>query len=408
MLRVMSDAGIDFSSSDFYYDPLPGPDFARDLHSLRRQGPVVPASALGGALAIFYIVGYEALAEAFRDGERFPPHHAYQIISQPFIGETFMSMGPDRHRLWRPAMTPAFRRAAVEQLADAELAQVAHELIDRFEATARGDLVRSFTRLFAFAIICRQLGLPRDQEDEFYGWSMDLMFGGRDLQKSRAADAKLTAFVRPVLEARRREPRDDVISSWLDAHVQGESGGEAISDTAILAHIRLFFTAGATTTSDALGNLVHALLSHRDRAEIWRGCAEVPARCDDAVQELLRWNPPVAAQPRFSRPDAEIEFFGRDMGPNSSVLFGIAAANRDPDVYPDPDRFDIDRRPKELLTFGPGLRTCPGMHLARKNLRIALGVLSERLPALRLIDPDACAPRGVLLRGPGSLPARWD
>jgi cytochrome P450 len=408
MLRPVSNAEIDYSSTDFYFDPLPGPDFARALHSLRKQGPVVPTSAVGGALPIFYIVGYEALAEAFRDGERFPPHHAYQIISQPFIGETFMSMAPDRHRLWRPAMTPAFRRATVERLADAELAGVAHELIDRVEAAGRGDLVRNFTRLFAFAIICRQLGLPRDHEDEFYDWSMDLMFGGRDLEKSRAADAKLTAFVTPVLEARRREARDDVISSWLDAHVQGEFGEEAISDAAILAHIRLFFTAGATTTSDALGNLVHALLSHRDRAEIWRSCTESPARCDDAVQELLRWNPPVAAQPRFSRPDTEIEFFGRNMGPTSSVLFGIAAANRDPDVYPDPDRFDIDRRPKELLSFGPGLRTCPGMHLARKNLRVALRVLAERLPALRLIAPDDCAPRGILLRGPGSLPARWD
>jgi cytochrome P450 len=408
MLRVVTDTEPSASTTDFYYDPLPGPGFAQALHSLRKRGQVVPASALGGALPIFYIVGYEALADAFHDGERFPPHHAYQIISQPFIGETFMSMAPDRHRHWRPAMTPAFRRAAVERLADAELARVAHELIDRIQAAGRADLVRSFTRLFAFAIICRQLGLPRDQEDEFYGWSMDLMFGGRDLAKSRAADAKLTAYVTPVLEARRQEPRGDVISSWVDAHVQGEFENEAISDAAILAHIRLFFTAGATTTSDALGNLVHALLSHGDRAEIWRSCAESPERCDDAVQELLRWNPPVAAQPRFSRPDADIEFYGRSMGPTSSVLFGIAAANRDPDVYPNPDRFDIDRRPKELLTFGPGLRTCPGMHLARKNLRVALRVLSERLPALRLIDADACAPKGILLRGPESMPARWD
>jgi len=122
MLRVVTTAENSTSTTDFYYDRLPGPDFSRALHSLRKQGPVVPATALGGALPIFYIVGYEALAEAFRDGERFPPHHAYQIISQPFIGETFMSMAPDRHRLWRPAMTPAFRRAAVERLPDAELA----------------------------------------------------------------------------------------------------------------------------------------------------------------------------------------------------------------------------------------------------------------------------------------------
>ncbi len=390
--------------NDFYYDPMPGPAFAEALHALRRHGPVVPARALGGALPIFYIVGYQALAEAFQDGERFPPHHAYQIISQPFIGETFMSMPPERHRAWRPAMTPAFRRPVVEALPDAELAAVAHALLDDCEAAGEADLVPAFTHRFAFAVICRLLGLPREREAEFYDWSMDLMFGGRDLEKSRAADAVFTDYVRPVLDARRREPRDDVISGWLDAHVRGEFEQEPITDEAILAHLRLFFTAGATTTSDALGNLVHALLSHPDA---WQACVSEPARCADAVEELLRWNPPVAAQPRFSRPDAEVDFHGQRMRPSSAVLFGIAAANRDPDVFPDPDRFDLERRPVELLTFGPGLRTCPGMHLARKNLRVALGVLCERLPALRLLDPDACAPRGVLLRGPRTLPARW-
>ena len=202
---------------------------------------------------------------------------------------------------------------------------------------------------------------------------MDLMFGGRDLEKSRAADALLTRYVEPVVEARRSEPREDVISSWLTTEV----GGRPVSDEQLLAHIRLVFTAGATTTSDALGNLIFALGTHPDA---WQACIAEPPRIDDAVQELLRWCPPVAAQPRFSRPDREIRFEGCSLPPSSSVLFGIAAANRDPDVFADPDRFDIERRPDGLMTFGPGLRTCPGMHLAQKNLRVALRVLTERLP----------------------------
>jgi len=92
---------------------------------------------------------------------------------------------------------------------------------------------------------------------------------------------------------------------------------------------------------------------------------------------------------------------------NSAVLFGIAAANRDPEVFDNPDHFDIERRATDLLTFGPGLRTCPGMHLAQKNLRVGLGVLAQRLPGLRLEEPERCDPRGILLRGPASLPARW-
>lgn len=386
--------------TDWYYDAMPGPAFAAGLHALRAQAPVVPVRALGGELPVHYIVGYDALARAFRDGERFPPGHAYQIISQPFIGETFMSMDAPRHRVWRPAMTPAFRRSEIDRLEETELLPIGHELIDRIERHGEADLVACFSRLFAFAIICRQLGLPRDAEQAFYHWSMDLMFGGRDLEKSRAADTLLTRYVEPVIEARRRAPEPDVISSWLATEVEGVP----LSRASLLAHIRLVFTAGATTTSDALGNLIHALGTHPDA---WHGCIDEPGRIDDAVQELLRWCPPVAAQPRFSRPDAEVEFEGCRLAPSASVLFGIAAANRDPDVFPDPDRFDIERRPEGLLTFGPGLRTCPGMHLAQKNLRVALRVLTERLPGLRLVEPERHAPRGVLLRGPQALPATW-
>ena len=102
-----------------------------------------------------------------------------------------------------------------------ELVPLGHELVDRIEAEGRADLVPTFTRRFPFAIICRQLGLPRDREPEFYDWSMELMFGGMDLAKSRAADALLTEYVTPVIEARRREPRDDVISGWLGTEVDG-------------------------------------------------------------------------------------------------------------------------------------------------------------------------------------------
>jgi cytochrome P450 len=392
--------GLDPFSVDWYYDELPGPEFGAGLVALRATGPVAKVTALGGALPVYYICGHRALSAAFRDGERFPPGHAYQIISQPYIGETFMSMDEDRHRVWRPPMTPSFRRTVIDRLEESELVPIAHELVDRIEADGKADLVPSFSRRFAFAIICKQLGLPRDRESEFYDWSMDLMFGGRDLAASRRADRLLTDYVVPVIDARRSQPRDDVISGWLETEVEGER----IGPEQILAHVRLFFTAGATTTSDALGNLIHALLTH---PEAWSACVEEPARHEDAVQELLRWNPPVAAQPRFSRPDREVEFEGLSLPASSAALFGISAANRDPEVFPEADRFDIERQPTDLLTFGPGLRTCPGMHLAQKNLRVGLAVLAERLPGLRLLDAESCAPRGILLRGPCSLPARW-
>ncbi len=384
--------------TDWYYDALPGDAFARELHMLRKQGDIVPVTALGGAMPVYYIVSHAALADAFRDGEQFPPGHAYQIISLPFIGETFMSMNEDRHRQWRPPMTPSFRRSAVDRMDKHRLAAIGHELLDELEGQGSVDLVPEFTRRYAFRVICDQLGLPVEQERDYYQMSMDLMFGGRDPDASRAADARLTDIARPVFDARRRERRDDQISRWIhDTAVEGEP----VSEESILAHIRLFFTAGATTTSDAMSNLFHALLTH---PEAWRQCVEEPASQAGAIQELLRWNPPVAAQPRFSRPDREVEVAGVRIPPNSATLFGIAAANRDPAVFTDPDRFDIGRDTRTLLTFGPGLRTCPGMHLAQKNLETALRIMAERFPGLALQPGAQVQPRGILLRGTDSLP----
>ncbi|NND67565.1 MAG: cytochrome P450 [Halioglobus sp.] len=392
---------------DWYYDTLPGERFAAELHALRPRGDIVPVLALGGEMPVHYIISHGALADAFRDGEHFPPGHAYQIISLPFIGETFMSMNEDRHRQWRPPMTPSFRRSAVDRMDQHRLAAIGYELLDELEGRGKlktVDLVPEFTRRYAFRVICDQLGLPIEDERHYYQWSMDLMFGGRDLAASQAADAQVTAMAQPVFEARRQEPRDDQISRWVHSTVvKGEMGEVEITDESILAHIRLFFTAGATTTSDAMGNLFHALLTH---PEAWRQCVEEPASQEGAIQELLRWNPPVAAQPRFTRPDREVQVSGVTIPPNSAVLFGIAAANRDPAVFPDPDRFDITRDTKTLLTFGPGLRTCPGMHLAQKNLNTALRIMAERFPDLALAAGAEAEPEGILLRGINSLPVR--
>jgi len=367
---------------DWYYDALPGQEFSNALHKLREEGDVVRTSALGGAMPVYYILGHQALADAFRDGE------------------TFMSMNEDQHRVWRPLMTPAFRRHVIAEMDHKKLAQIGHNILDLLDGRREADLVHRFTRRYAFRVICEQLGLPIEQEDEYYQWSIDLMFGGRNLEKSRVAERKLTSMAKPIIDARREEPRDDQISRWLHTSVEGK----AIDEGSILAHIRLFFTAGATTTSDAMSNLFHALLTHPD---VWEQCVAEPVIQPQAVQELLRWNPPVAAQPRFSRPDAAVVLAGVEIPANSAVLFGVAAANRDPRVFPNPDEFVISRNSKSQLTFGPGIRTCPGMHLAQKNLETALRIVAERLPGLRFAQPRTSQPEGILLRGTASLPVTW-
>jgi cytochrome P450 len=131
---------------------------------------------------------------------------------------------------------------------------------------------------------------------------------------------------------------------------------------------------------------------------------ENPSLRPAAVDEVLRWESPVAIVPRVASA-SPVEYAGVKIPADATVLFGLAAANRDPSAYPDPDSFILgrDMGPSPLLSFGPGLRTCPGMHLARKELAVALDVLCERLPDMRLLDAAEAQPTGTVLRGPASL-----
>ena len=382
---------------DFAIDTLPGDELHRRLAVLREAHPVSPVR-FGGREA-FVITGHAALAEAFRDNARFPPADAYRITIEPVQGLTFQTMEDEQHRLYRRLATPAFRSSAVEAMEQEGLARIAHELIDRLQGQRSADLAEAFTHRVAFLVISRMLGIPAWREDVFRDWAVGFLEFPRDPEHSRRSAALINDYLAPIIAERRGEPRDDVIS----ALVLADADGHRLDDEEILAHIRLLFSAGASTTTDALGNLLYALLVDRSG---WERVLAEPALRAGAIEELLRWETPVAVLPRISAPQP-VEFFGVEIPPSTFTLFAMAAANRDPAVFSDPGRFDIGRdTSRKLLSFGPGPRLCPGMHLARRQLAVALDVLLERLPGLRLADPEDAVPRGALLRGPARLAVR--
>lgn len=343
----------------------------------------------------FAIVRHRALAAAFRDGERFPPGPAYARTTEPAVGRSFISMDGDEHRIYRTLATPAFRPRAVAAYDDAALAALARELADGFEPDAEVELVSRFAQRFPLILICRLLGIPRDAEERFQDWALGLLSFPYDPERARRASAEFTAYLLPIIEAHRRAPRADVISELLAAEVDGRR----LTDEEVLSHVRLLFPTGAETSAGGIGSLVYALLAQPGSWERVR--ADDTSRAA-AVEELLRWENPVVIVPRVSA-GVPIELEGVRIPPWTPVLFCIAAANRDPTVYADAERFDLGRRAKELLSFGTGPRQCPGMHLARKEMRVALGVLCERFPRMRLIDPDGARPAGTVLRSPPSL-----
>jgi len=379
---------------DFARERPRGEELHRLLARLRARGPV--ARVRFGGQPAWIVLRHAELARAFRDGRRFPPGAAYRATTEPVVGRSFISMDGEEHRVFRRLATPAFHSAAVARLEETGLGELANELVGQLAGSAEVDLVAAFTHRLPIRMISRLLGLPRGDEERFAGWAVGLLSFPFDPELARRSSREFTEYLLPLVAERRRRPQSDVISELVLAEVEGRR----LTDEDVLSHVRLLFPTGAETTYSALGNLLFALLSAPER---WNRVVVEPELRHWAVEETLRWENPVAVVPRVAAPEP-VEFCEEAIAPGAPVLFCIAAAHRDARVFPDPDRFDLDRRPTGLLSFGPGLRTCPGMHLARKEMRVALDALAESFPGMHLLDVDAAVPTGAVLRAPERLP----
>jgi cytochrome P450 len=216
------------------------------------------------------------------------------------------------------------------------------------------------------------------------------------------ASQEFIAFVDPILQRRRTDPGDDLLSTLAVTEVDGER----LSDEEIYNFVRLLFPAGADTTYLGLGNTLYSLLTHPDQLEQVRRDPSEQSKW--AAEEGIRLDPPTAWIPR--RNPADVVWEGIEIPAGASMMLGVMAANRDPAVYDDPDEFRVDRRPTLVNTFGFGTHFCLGAHLARAELQISLRVLLERLPNLRLATTEGVRITGTihhLLRGPTRLPVTF-
>lgn len=384
-----------FASVDLITDPVPGDELHRLLAGAR-SAPVLPeASVLGIPARV--IARFDVLKEFFADDEQFPGGGSYQFMVEPAVGPTFISMDGADHDRFRRLATPAFRSQSVTRWVGDELVPLAHEIIDRFAGRGEADLVASFSSVLPLWAISRKLGLPMGSEDRQRVWTAALLSHPVDPTGAAVAKQEVFEFLAPILEQRRREPGDDVLSHLLE-HVHD---GTRMTDEQIINHIRLLYVVGAATTSDGLSSLLYHVLS---RPELLARAEEGPETCERLVLESLRYEPPVAVLPRIVASAGVID--GTELPSGSLVLCAIAGANRDPEVFPDPDRFDPDRDLRETLTFGFGSKFCPGAHLARRQMTAALHVLVSRLPNLRLLE--ATEPTGGILRSCRQLRATWD
>ena len=243
------------------------------------------------------------------------------------------------------------------------------------------------------------LGLPPHAEQDVQRWALGILDIQQNYDEALRCAGEFTEFVRPILNERRTDPGDDLLSTLATAEVEGER----LTDEQIMAFLKLLFPAGADTTYLSLGSTLYALLTHPDQLEYVR--EDLPGRSRLAAQEGLRWYPPVPLLPR--RNPREVVWHGIEIPADTPLIFGLLGANRDPAVFPDPDTFDVERRPTQTLEFGQGVHFCLGAHLARAELETAIRVIVERLPNLRLVDdPDVRITGSFvqLLQGPNRLP----
>jgi len=375
---------------------FPGESFHDCLRSLRDSGPVVPAALLG--IPCHLITRYAELESAFSDNDGFPAGPTYAASIEPCQGITFESTDGDEHNTLRALSTQALRSRPIGRFAESDISPIADALIDDFLDDGGGDLVELFTSKFPFYVFGRRMGLPDDLRDEYFRWSFDILGFPRNPQLGLSAAAELTSYVEPVLVKRRECPSDDMLSSMIIT----EKGGRSLTNEEILSHVRAIFAAGASTTHHGLGNTLYALLTNDEAMERLR---TAPEMIPFAVDEMLRWEPPIGVLPRLVPFDTVIA--GENFSKGEIVLMGIASANRDDRLYSNPDVFDVAREPKRVLTFGLGSHHCPGTHLAKAQISVGIERLLARLPNLRSTDLEISLPVGCILRGPVSLPVSW-
>lgn len=286
-----------------------------------------------------------------------------------------LQIDPPDHVKFRRLLDPLFSPKETAKL-EPEVRRLVNELIDDFEAAGECEFSDQFAIPLPCTVFLALLGLPIEDLDLFLRFKNSIIRPGggdgntaKDIQ--RAAGQEIYAYFQSVVDARRAEPRDDLISGFIAAEVDGNS----LSDHDILDICYLFLLAGLDTVTASLTCAVAYLAAHPDRRDaIAADLSLVPA----AVEELLRWESIVPAVPRVAMTDIEIS--GEQIREGEAVMCMLGAANIDPGEFPHADIVDLERAGNRHIAFGGGVHRCLGSHLARLEMRVALEELHRRLP----------------------------
>ncbi len=383
--------------SGFVDDPYP------TYAALRRRSPV-HALAPGSWL----LTRYDDVLAAYRS-----PHMSSDKRAEfaPRLGAgtpifehhttSLVFNDPPLHTRVRRLLMGALNQRAIARM-EAGVQSLVTRLLDRLADEPAPDLVEHFAACIPVEVIGNLLDVPHAERGPLRDWSLAILSALEPapdaalLARANAAVPDFCAYLRQLVAERRRHPGDPE-SDLLTRLLQGDAQG-TLGEVELLHNCIFLLNAGHETTTNLIGNGVHALLTHRSQ---WQRLLAEPALINSAVEELLRFESPLQLNNR--RSTAPLVFSGRELPAGSFVTLAIGAANRDAGAFDQPEQLDIARKPNNHLAFGQGAHACSGMNVARLEARIALAGLLARAPRLQLRGP-AERDRRLRFRGWRTLP----
>jgi cytochrome P450 len=362
-------------------------------------GPGPDGGARLRVASLFTVTSQELARQVLTDNVRFSSAGYATTIGQ-VMGRSIIQMDPPEHLRHRALVARAFRARVLDQWSDTIIGATISELIDAFAGDGHADLVPQLTFPFPVRVIARILGLPEADWPRFLRLSTDLIAVMRNWDRAVAASQELRGYFAEIIADRRRHTSDDLVSQLIEAEVDGHR----LSDDEIYPFLLLLLPAGAEITYRSSSNLLFGLLSDRSQLAAVRADRDLVPQ---AIEEALRWETPALTVARVATQDVELG--GVRIPSGGFVAVSLGAANRDPGRYADPDAYDIFREDKQHTSFGDGTHRCPGMGLARLEMRMLLSAVLDRQPGLRF-DPGGEDPHihGLLFRSPPNLPVRFD
>ena len=372
----------------FMEDPYPL------LRRLREEYPVYWSGSIGGWILTRYddmVVTFKDVSHYSNEGrlgkavEYLPAESRARLktFEDHYNVKSLIHSDPPDHTRLRALITKAFTPRVVEAMRP-RMQEIVNELLDPVQQAGGMDVIKDLAIPLPVTVLAEIFGVPKSDIHLFKDWADNILtFQGVNkpalelLERAQKALVEIRAYLGELIEVKRRQPGEDLLSELVAA----ESEGDKLSETELRNSCITLLVAGHETTTSLIGNGLYTILAHPDQ---WRLLQDDLSLLTSAIEEMLRYESPVARQPRLIKQDAEMG--GKQFHQGEMVFQMLNAANRDPAYFTDPDRFDIRRQPNRHLAFGVGIHFCVGATLARTEGQIVFSTLMKRLPNIRLVD----------------------